>query len=150
MPEELNAREERLENLMVVLPDRQAKLDDVLVVLTEARIQTQERFREMDDRFRETDDRFRDIHSLRELEHRLGETDEHLRRMDQASRARDRVLDERVDRLVSAIGEFIRSRDAGPITTTRPVSAQSYSHNAWRTTAQAFGGEVCKASSTFT
>lgn len=84
MPEKPNARVERLEHLMGVLADKQAQLDAVLVLLTEEQIKTEQRFRE---------------------------TDEHLRRVEQQSRERDRILDERVDKLVSAIGEFIRRRD---------------------------------------
>jgi predicted nucleic acid-binding Zn-ribbon protein len=82
MPETVNTRVARLENLMGRLAERQEKLDDVLVLLTEAQIKTEERFRE---------------------------TDEHLRGIDQRSRERDRTLDERVDKLVSAIGEMLRN-----------------------------------------
>jgi hypothetical protein len=42
---------------MGVLAEKQARLDDVLVVLTEAQIKTEERFRETDERFRDTDAR---------------------------------------------------------------------------------------------
>jgi hypothetical protein len=37
-------------------------------------------------------------------------THEHLREIDKGSHDRDRALDERVDKLVSAIGELIRDR----------------------------------------
>jgi mevalonate kinase len=40
------------------MPDeKQAKLGDVLVLLTEAQIRTEERFQEVGQRFRETDER---------------------------------------------------------------------------------------------
>jgi hypothetical protein len=42
---------------MGVLAEKQARLDEVLVVLTEAQIKTEERFRETDQRFRDTDAR---------------------------------------------------------------------------------------------
>jgi hypothetical protein len=37
-------------------------------------------------------------------------TMEYLREVDKASRDRDRALDDRADKLVSAIGEFLRDR----------------------------------------
>jgi hypothetical protein len=64
---------------MGVLAEKQARLDDVLVVLTDAQIKTEERFRETDQRFRETDQRFRDT-------------------------------DARIEKLVVAIGEFLRNK----------------------------------------
>jgi len=67
--ETVNERITRLEYLM----------DDVLVVLTDAQIKTEERFRETDQRFRETDQRFRDT-------------------------------DARIEKLVVAIGEFLRNK----------------------------------------
>lgn len=47
----------RLENLMGVLAEKEARLDGVLVRPREAQIKTEERFRETDQRFRETDAR---------------------------------------------------------------------------------------------
>jgi chromosome segregation ATPase len=82
MPEKLSTRVERVERLIEVLAEKQAKLDDVLVLLTEAQIKTEERFRETDERFRRTDER-------------LSQTDE------------------RIDKLVSAIGEMLRTRNGG-------------------------------------
>jgi predicted nucleic acid-binding Zn-ribbon protein len=89
MPESVSTRVARLEYLMGRLAEKQEKLDDVLVLLTEAQIKTEEQFQETEQRFRETDQRLRDL--------------------DQQSRERDRVLDERVDKLVSAIGEMLRN-----------------------------------------
>jgi len=57
MAETVNQRITRLEYLMGVLAEKQARLDDVLVVLTEAQIKTEERFRETDQRFRDADAR---------------------------------------------------------------------------------------------
>lgn len=45
---------------MSVLTDNVAKLDAVLLTLTESAILTDQRFRETDQRFRETDQRFRE------------------------------------------------------------------------------------------
>jgi hypothetical protein len=39
------------------LAEKQAKLDDTVLLLTDAQIKTQEQFRETDRRFRETDER---------------------------------------------------------------------------------------------
>ena len=82
MAEKLSTRVERVERLIEVLAEKQARLDDVLVLLTEAQIKTEERFRETDERFRRTDER-------------LSQTDE------------------RIDKLVSAIGEMLRTRNGG-------------------------------------
>ena len=86
MAETVNERVTRLEYLMGVLADKQARLDDVLVVLAEAQIKlaeaqikTEQQFRETDERFRKTDERFRDT-------------------------------DARIEKLVVAIGEFLRNK----------------------------------------
>ena len=57
MPETINTRVTRLEDLagraftaIESLADKQARLDDVLVTLTEAQIRTEERFQRTDDR----------------------------------------------------------------------------------------------------
>ena len=50
MPETVNTRVARLENLMGRLAEKQEKLDDVLVLLTEAQIKTEERFQKTDAR----------------------------------------------------------------------------------------------------
>jgi hypothetical protein len=55
--ETLNTRVTRLENLMCVLADNQAKLDDALVLLTEAQIKTEERFQQVAQDFQATDER---------------------------------------------------------------------------------------------
>lgn len=57
MAESPNTRVTRLEGLVAVLAESQAKLDDVLVLLTEAQIRTEQRFQETDERFRKTDQR---------------------------------------------------------------------------------------------
>jgi len=103
MPETVSVRVARLEKLMGRLAEKQEKLDDVLVLLTEAQIRTEESFKETAERFRET------AQQLRETAQQLRETDQQLREVDKNSRERDRYLDERVDKLVSAIGEMLRT-----------------------------------------
>ena len=84
MAETQNTRVTRLEGLVGILAEKQAKLDDVLVLLTEAQIRTEERFQETEERFREVAKRFQ-------------ETDERFRQ-----------TDERIEKLVSAIGKMLR------------------------------------------
>ena len=96
MPENVNTRVARLEHLMGRLAEKREKLDDVLVLLTEAQIKTEERFQETEE-------------SIRETSRLIRETGQHLHEVDQHSRERDRALDERVDKLVSAIGEWLRN-----------------------------------------
>jgi hypothetical protein len=107
MPDKLSTRVDKLEQSMASLiavvetiADKQARLDDVVVLLTEAQIKTELRFQQVENliekRFVETDERFR------QLEQRFRETDD-----------RARQTDERIDRLVSAIGEMLRTRNGG-------------------------------------
>jgi hypothetical protein len=106
MAETLNTRMTRIETVVGVLAEKLAKLDDVLVIMADAQIKTQEQiqelarnmklgFQEIDRRFQETDRRFQ------ETDRRFQETDR-----------RTRELDERIDKLVSAIGELIRRERA--------------------------------------
>ncbi len=74
---------DRLAIAVSVLTDNVAKLDAVLLALTESAIITDQRFRETDQRFREMS----------------AETDR-----------RFRETDERIGKLVSAIGQFIPNR----------------------------------------
>jgi len=97
MPESLNTRVNSLEESMRrvftaldALTEKEKKLDDVLVLLTEAQIATEQRFQETDRRFQETDRR------IEALAQKL--TESHLQ------------LDERIKSLVGAIGEFILTR----------------------------------------
>jgi len=97
MPETLNTRVTSLEESMRrvftaldALTEKEKKLDDVLVLLTEAQIATQLSFQETERRFQETDRR------IEALAQKL--TESHMQ------------LDERIKNLVSAIGEFIRTR----------------------------------------
>jgi hypothetical protein len=71
MPETIQTRVTRIENLIGRLAEKQERLDDVVVLLTEAQIKTEERFQEAAKRSKQTD--------------------------------------ARIEKLVSAIGEFIRN-----------------------------------------
>jgi predicted nucleic acid-binding Zn-ribbon protein len=97
MPGTLNTRVTSLEESMRrvftaldALTEKEKRLNDVLVLLTEAQIATQQSFQETDRRFQETDRR------IEALAQKL--TESHLQ------------LDERIKNLVSAIGDFIRTR----------------------------------------
>jgi hypothetical protein len=104
MPETLNTRVTSLEESMRrvftaldALTEKEKKLDDVLVLLTEAQIATQQSFQETERRFQETDKRFQ-------------ETDRRIEALAQKLTESHLHLDERISNLVSAIGEFIRTR----------------------------------------
>ena len=99
MPETINTRVTRLENLMGRLAERQEKLDDVLVLLTEAQVKTEERFQETERRFQETERLFQ------ETERRFQRTDA---RMEELAKAQLQT-GERIEHLVSAIGELLRN-----------------------------------------
>jgi len=82
------------------LTEKEKKLDDVLVLLTEAQIATQQSFQETERRFQETDRRFR-------------ETDARIDKLVEAqmeTAALFRQTDARILSLVSAIGELLRNR----------------------------------------
>jgi predicted transcriptional regulator len=104
MPGTLNTRVTSLEESMrrafasiESLSEKEKKLDDVLVILAEAQIATQQQFQETDRRFQETERRFQETdRRIEVLAQRL--TESHLE------------LDERIKSLVSAIGEMLRSR----------------------------------------
>jgi len=91
MAETLNTRVTRLEGLVEVLAEKQAKLDDVLVLLTEAQIRTEQRFQEAELQFQKVQEQFQDVAQ------RFRETDERFRQ-----------TDVRIENLVSALGEMLR------------------------------------------
>jgi chromosome segregation ATPase len=107
MAESLNTRVTSLEESMRrvftaldALTEKEKKLDDVLVLLTEAQIATEQRFQETDRRFQETNTR---IDKLVESQMR---TDERFRQTDGLFRE----TDARIKNLVSAIGEMLRTK----------------------------------------
>ncbi len=81
-------RIDRLEQVVQILADDQVSLQKLVAELATA---TRKGFDEVNEQFKETDRRMR-------------ETDERMRQTD----LRMRQTDERIDKLVSAIGEFIR------------------------------------------
>ena len=104
MPGTLNTRVTSLEESMgrvftaiEALTEKEKKLDDVLVLLTEAQIATQQQFQETERRFQQTDRRFQ-------------ETDKRIEALAQKLTESHLQLDERIKSLVSAIGEFIETR----------------------------------------
>ncbi len=102
MADGLNERVGRIEELLLKLAERRTQLDDVLVTLADAQIKTQEQLaenaRHIAENARQIADGARQIGALR---------DAHAQAV-RESMERDRILDEPVDKLVSAIGEFIR------------------------------------------
>ena len=81
MAEKPSTRVDRLEEAMIRLADKQIELDTVMVTLAEAQIKTEETFRAIAAEQRDRDHEQKD---------------------------RDQKIDERIDKLVIAIGEFIR------------------------------------------
>jgi predicted transcriptional regulator len=114
MPGTLNTRVTSLEESMgrvftaiEALTEKEKKLDDVLVLLTEAQIATQQSFQETERRFQETDRRFQ------ETDRRFRETDARIDKLVEAqmeTAALFRQTDARILSLVSAIGELLRNR----------------------------------------
>jgi hypothetical protein len=85
MPKKTTIRMDRVERLIGVLADKQEKLDNIVALLVEAQIKTQEELRENS---RETKERFR-------------ETDERFLEMKREADERERRLGERIDKLVN-------------------------------------------------
>jgi chromosome segregation ATPase len=128
MPGTLNTRVTSLEESMrraftaiEALTEKEKKLDDVLVLLTEAQIATQQSFEETERRFQETERRFQETdRRFQETDKRFQETDKRFRETDaridklvesqMQTDERFRQTGERIDNLVSAIGALLRSR----------------------------------------
>jgi chromosome segregation ATPase len=107
MPETLNTRVTSLEesmrrafNAIESLTEKEKRLDDVLVLLTEAQIATQQSFQETERQFQETERRFQ------ETERRFQETDERFRKTDE----RFEEMGNRIESLVSAIGALLSGK----------------------------------------
>ena len=97
--DQLEENERRAWKAIGALAKKQEKLDDALVVLLEAQAKTEERFQEIG---QEMNEGFREMREgFRETKERFRETDARI-----ASLGRD--LDERIAKLVSAIGELVR------------------------------------------
>jgi len=87
---QLEESERRAWNAINALSEKTAQLDGVVDALAEAYLKTQMRFQEVAERFRETDERF-------------AKTDERIAEVWVAMRQ----TDSRIEKLVSAMGEFI-------------------------------------------
>ena len=109
-PEE---RIQRLEQVVGLIAEGQLKLEEVVTelgtftrrgfdFLAELGAETDRRMRQTDERMRQTDE------SIRQLREQASRTDEQMRRTTEHSRD----INERMDKLIIAIGEFIRHRDA--------------------------------------
>lgn len=112
----LNDRVGRLEGQMehvIAVLDRvatnQAELDKALTILAES---SEEQFRRTQEQFRETDRRLNETRAM--LDEHVRETGASLEKMARDQKARDQVLDARIDKLVSGIGEFIRQPGSKP------------------------------------
>ena len=96
------------------LSEKEKKLDDVLVVLTEAQIATQQSLQETERRFQETDRRFQETdRRFQETDRRFRETDARIDKLVESqmrTEERFRETDARIEKLVSAIGEMLRNR----------------------------------------
>ena len=112
---------DRVERLIGVPAEKQTKLDDVVTLLVDAQIRTEQRFRETDEIFRQLARRFEQ--SEQRMERRFKQTDQwraelaaedkRLAKLAAEEKERGRKLDERIDKLVSAIGEMLRRRNGG-------------------------------------
>ena len=82
------------------LTEKEKKLDDVLVLLTEAQIATQQSLQETERRFQETDRRIdKLVEAQMETDKRFHETGESFRE-----------IGERIDNLVSGIAALLRTK----------------------------------------
>ena len=94
---QLEESERRAWNAINALSEKTAQLDGVVDALAEAYLKTQMRFQEVAERFRETDERFA------RTDERFAKTDERIAEVWVAMRQ----TDSRIEKLVSAMGEFI-------------------------------------------
>ena len=95
----LEESERRAWRAIEALAGKEAKVDDSLTLLIEAQIRTEERFSQTDAQMAETG---------RLLREQMAETRQLLRETDARGLERSRQLDERIEKLVIAIGEFLR------------------------------------------
>ena len=113
-PEE---RIQRLEQVVGLIAEGQLKLEEVVTelgtftrrgfdFLAELGAETDRRMRQTDERMRQTDERMRQTdESIRQLREQASRTDEQMRHTTEH-------INERMDKLIVAIGEFMRQRDA--------------------------------------
>jgi hypothetical protein len=111
MAETIETRVARLEEAQAsawraidALTDKETRLDEALATLIDAQIKTEHRFRETDERFREVAERFRDTDA------RFQETDTQIKELAKIQKESQKKIDERIQALVSAIGELASQR----------------------------------------
>jgi predicted nucleic acid-binding Zn-ribbon protein len=97
--DQLEENESRAWKAIGALAKKQEKLDDALVVLLEAQAKTEERFQELGQEMKQ---------GFREMREGFRETKERFRETDARMAALGASLDERIAKLVSAIGELVR------------------------------------------
>lgn len=108
----LGQRVDRLEKVVQIIAEDQLSLQKLIAELA---TETRRGFDRVAKQFQETDRRMRqtDQH-MRETDQHMRQTDQHMRQTDQSMRQTDermRQTDERIDKLVVAIGEFIRRQN---------------------------------------
>jgi hypothetical protein len=114
MAENLNTRVTRLEEFMgraftaiEALAEKEAKLDDLMVLLTEAQIKTEQARIETEQRIQESR---QETERLRqETERRFQETERRRDETEQLMKRHSGETDLRIEKLVTAIGEMLRN-----------------------------------------
>ncbi len=98
--ERLEESERRVWTVMESLADKQARLDDALVVLADAQIKAQERSLE-------TDARIEDL--MRSMKDGFEKTDARIEELVLSMKEGSKETDARIEKLVSAIGQMPRN-----------------------------------------
>ena len=109
-------RIDRLEQIVHVLAEGHVELEEGLVALrkivAELATETRRGFDRVAEQFAETDRHMRETDAhMRETDAHMRETDAHMRETDARMRESSRQSDERVDKLVSAMGAYLRRLD---------------------------------------
>ncbi len=107
--ETVTERLRRLENIAIHHDDQITDHDDKIDRLVSLQIEIQEKTRILLDSQVRTEEQFRQTEEqFRQTEEQMRQTAAQIAQVNVESKERDRLLDERVDKLVSAIGEFLR------------------------------------------
>jgi len=102
-------RIDRLEQVVEILAEDQLSLHKLIAELA---TETRRGFDRVAEQFTETDRGMRELQErMRETDERLRQTGEHLRQTEALMRESNRALDERISKLVIAIGELIRTQN---------------------------------------
>ena len=88
--------------------DRLERLEQIVEILAESRLSLEHTVAELATETRRGFDQFAE--QFRETDRQIRRTDERIDRLAAEDRERAKALDERVDKLVIAIGEFIRAQ----------------------------------------